>query len=82
MFTWWVPLSRIGRWVLTIEQMDCWWNSAIENQGSSSALIWFEHWIYVIFAAIDRVHRIGQERTVHVKQYIVSQSDGDVASLC
>jgi DNA repair protein RAD5 len=33
--------------------MDCWWNSAIENQ------------------AIDRVHRIGQERTVHVKHFIV-----------
>ncbi|EKM61408.1 uncharacterized protein PHACADRAFT_111980 [Phanerochaete carnosa HHB-10118-sp] len=36
--------------------MDCWWNSAIENQ------------------AIDRVHRIGQERTVHVKHFIVSDT--------
>ncbi|KAI0347968.1 hypothetical protein BDW22DRAFT_1319252 [Trametopsis cervina] len=36
--------------------MDCWWNSAIENQ------------------AIDRVHRIGQEKTVYVKQFIVSET--------
>ncbi|KAF5392416.1 hypothetical protein D9757_002302 [Collybiopsis confluens] len=36
--------------------MDCWWNSATENQ------------------AIDRVHRLGQEKTVYVKHYIVSNT--------
>ncbi|KAI0095220.1 SNF2 family N-terminal domain-containing protein [Irpex rosettiformis] len=36
--------------------MDCWWNSAIENQ------------------AIDRVHRIGQEKTVYVKHFIISET--------
>ncbi|KAI0684760.1 SNF2 family N-terminal domain-containing protein [Cytidiella melzeri] len=36
--------------------MDCWWNSATENQ------------------AIDRVHRIGQGKTVYVKQFIISDT--------
>ncbi|KAG5652932.1 hypothetical protein H0H81_003075 [Sphagnurus paluster] len=36
--------------------MDCWWNSAIENQ------------------AIDRVHRIGQEKTVYVTHFIVANT--------
>ncbi|KAF8640564.1 hypothetical protein AX17_000226 [Amanita inopinata Kibby_2008] len=36
--------------------MDCWWNSAVENQ------------------AIDRVHRLGQERTVYVKHFIVRET--------
>ncbi|KAH9486419.1 DNA repair protein RAD5 [Psilocybe cubensis] len=36
--------------------MDCWWNSATENQ------------------AIDRVHRIGQNKTVYVKHFIVSKT--------
>ncbi|KAF8512694.1 SNF2 family N-terminal domain-containing protein [Gautieria morchelliformis] len=39
-----------------VYMMDCWWNSATENQ------------------AIDRVHRIGQERTVYVKQFIISET--------
>ncbi|KAJ4485680.1 RAD5-like protein [Lentinula aciculospora] len=33
--------------------MDCWWNSATENQ------------------AIDRVHRLGQDKTVYVKHYVI-----------
>ncbi|KJA28563.1 hypothetical protein HYPSUDRAFT_33995 [Hypholoma sublateritium FD-334 SS-4] len=36
--------------------MDCWWNSAVENQ------------------AIDRVHRIGQDKTVYVKHFIISKT--------
>lgn len=36
--------------------MDCWWNSATEQQ------------------AIDRVHRLGQEREVFVKHYIVART--------
>ncbi|KAJ3814435.1 DNA repair protein RAD5 [Lentinula aff. lateritia] len=36
--------------------MDCWWNSATENQ------------------AIDRVHRLGQDKTVYVKHYIVKNT--------
>ncbi|PPQ79873.1 hypothetical protein CVT25_002929 [Psilocybe cyanescens] len=36
--------------------MDCWWNSATENQ------------------AIDRVHRIGQDKTVYVKHFIVHKT--------
>jgi len=36
--------------------MDCWWNSAVENQ------------------AIDRVHRIGQEKTVYVKHFIIDRT--------
>ncbi|KAJ3731911.1 DNA repair protein RAD5 [Lentinula guzmanii] len=36
--------------------MDCWWNSATENQ------------------AIDRVHRLGQDKTVYVKHYIVNNT--------
>ncbi|THG99879.1 hypothetical protein EW026_g2563 [Hermanssonia centrifuga] len=36
--------------------MDCWWNSAVENQ------------------AVDRVHRIGQEKTVYVKHFIISNT--------
>ncbi|KAF5385213.1 hypothetical protein D9615_001117 [Tricholomella constricta] len=36
--------------------MDCWWNSATENQ------------------AIDRVHRIGQEKTVYVTHFIVANT--------
>ena len=41
---------------LTLWQMDCWWNRAIEDQ------------------AIDRCHRLGQEKTVCVKQYIISHT--------
>ncbi|KAF8628247.1 hypothetical protein AX15_004022 [Amanita polypyramis BW_CC] len=36
--------------------MDCWWNSAVENQ------------------AIDRVHRLGQDKPVFVKHYIVADT--------
>ncbi|KAF7791598.1 hypothetical protein EIP86_002615 [Pleurotus ostreatoroseus] len=36
--------------------MDCWWNSAIENQ------------------AIDRVHRLGQEKPVYVKHFIIEET--------
>ncbi|KAF9074978.1 SNF2 family N-terminal domain-containing protein [Rhodocollybia butyracea] len=36
--------------------MDCWFNSATENQ------------------AIDRVHRLGQSKTVYVKHYIVDNT--------
>ncbi|CAG7847334.1 DNA repair protein RAD5 [Serendipita indica DSM 11827] len=36
--------------------IDCWWNSAIEQQ------------------AIDRVHRLGQEKEVFVKHYIIAHS--------
>ncbi|VDB84343.1 unnamed protein product [Peniophora sp. CBMAI 1063] len=36
--------------------MDCWWNSATENQ------------------AIDRVHRIGQEKTVYVRHFIIEDT--------
>ncbi|KAG5643141.1 hypothetical protein DXG03_001531 [Asterophora parasitica] len=39
-----------------VYMMDCWWNSAIENQ------------------AIDRVHRIGQEKTVYVTHFIVANT--------
>lgn len=42
-----------------VYMMDCWWNSAIEQQ------------------AIDRVHRIGQERTVYVKHFIISRTIED-----
>ncbi|KAH8119981.1 SNF2 family N-terminal domain-containing protein [Phellopilus nigrolimitatus] len=38
--------------------MDCWWNAATEQQGQS----------------IDRVHRIGQEKTVFVTHFIVSNT--------
>ncbi|KIK70544.1 hypothetical protein GYMLUDRAFT_148103 [Collybiopsis luxurians FD-317 M1] len=38
--------------------MDCWWNSATGYNG----------------LAIDRVHRLGQEKTVYVKHYIVSNT--------
>ncbi|KAK2461535.1 hypothetical protein APHAL10511_005998 [Amanita phalloides] len=36
--------------------MDCWWNSAVENQ------------------AIDRVHRLGQDKTVYVKHFIIANT--------
>jgi len=42
--------------VLTLSQMDCWWNRAIEDQ------------------AIDRCHRLGQEKTVYVKHYIITHT--------
>ena len=52
-------------------QMDCWWNAAIENQGNGivaqSASVADTHGS----KAIDRVHRIGQERTVFVTHFIV-----------
>ncbi|KIP11786.1 hypothetical protein PHLGIDRAFT_83110 [Phlebiopsis gigantea 11061_1 CR5-6] len=46
----------VGLNLTNANHMDCWWNSAIENQ------------------AIDRVHRIGQERPVYVKHFIVSDT--------
>jgi hypothetical protein len=50
-------------------QMDCWWNAAVENQGTymPSCFFLFQH----VATAIDRVHRIGQEKTVYVTHFIV-----------
>ncbi|KAA1467782.1 hypothetical protein DENSPDRAFT_770871 [Dentipellis sp. KUC8613] len=43
--------------------MDCWWNAATENQGKS-----------LPNPSIDRVHRIGQDKTVYVKHFIVEDT--------
>lgn len=51
--------------------MDCWWNAATENQGT----LYHSRFTIVcsrLVSAIDRVHRIGQEKTVYVKHFIVS----------
>jgi len=62
-----------GVYLRKTSQMDCWWNAATENQGR-----WEHH--HNLFScsshhlAIDRVHRIGQEKTVYVKHFIVSKS--------
>lgn len=53
--------------------MDCWWNSAVENQG----LLVYKSLLKTQtlnqrIKAIDRVHRIGQDKTVYVKHFIVS----------
>ncbi|KAG6911323.1 hypothetical protein DXG01_000994 [Tephrocybe rancida] len=42
--------------------MDCWWNAATENQDNTHP------------PAIDRVHRIGQEKTVYVTHFIVANT--------
>ena len=49
--------------------MDCWWNAATENQGMYINLVIFHP--TTSSTAIDRVHRIGQEKTVYVKHFIV-----------
>ena len=51
--------------------MDCWWNAAIENQGIFPVELCLRG--VTSFPAIDRVHRIGQERTVYVKHFIVRE---------
>lgn len=54
--------------------MDCWWNAAIENQGKLSiSTDRREGCKAKLPKAIDRVHRIGQEKTVYVTHFIVSR---------
>jgi DNA repair protein RAD5 len=56
-----------------IFKMDCWWNAATENQGDFHS----HSLAYDLISgppAVDRVHRIGQQKTVYVKHFIVSNT--------
>ena len=54
--------------------MDCWWNAATENQGMPLKLERSLVLIRVSLTAVDRVHRIGQEKTVYVKHFIIEHT--------
>ena len=60
--------------------MDCWWNAAIENQGVSTIIADFTSFTESTLA-IDRVHRIGQEKTVFVTHFIVCFSTTGLGAL-
>ena len=53
--------------------MDCWWNAATENQGTLCPICPLAASL-ICLLAIDRVHRLGQDKTVYVTHFIISNT--------